>query len=70
MGWPRDKPRARVRRDWWPTLSTHLADDDAAFCLEYLKMAHMTASAKGTEDVPGRQVSQKSGLNKSMLSQG
>ena len=61
---------ARVRLDWLHTLSTHLADDYAAFCLEDLKIANMTASAKGTEDVPGRQVSQKSGLNKSILDQG
>jgi len=41
---------ARVRLDWLHTLSTHLADDDAAFCLEDLKIAHMTASAKGIEE--------------------
>lgn len=61
---------ARVRLSWLHTLSTRLADDYAVFCLEDLKIAAMTASAKGTKDEPGRQVSQKAGLNKSILDQG
>lgn len=35
--------------------------------VEDLKVRHMTASAKGTIDDPGRRVKQKSGLNKAML---
>ena len=61
---------ARVRLTWLHTLSTRLADDYAVFCLEDLKIAAMTASAKGTKDEPGRQVSQKSGLNQSILDLG
>jgi len=62
---------ARVRLDWLHTLNTHPADDDAAFYPEDLKIAHITASAKGSkEDVPGRQVRPKSGRNQSIPDQG
>lgn len=61
---------ARVRLDWLHKLSTGLADEYAVFCLEDLKTANMTASARGTAEAPGRQVRQKSGLNRSILDQG
>jgi putative transposase len=61
---------ARVRLDWLHKLSTGLANEYAAFCLEDLKTVNMTASARGTEETPGRKVSQKSGLNRSILDQG
>jgi putative transposase len=61
---------ARVRLDWLHKLSTNLADDYSALCLEDLKIANMTASAKGTENAPCRQVSQKAELNKSVMDQG
>ena len=37
---------------------------------EDLKVKNMTASAKGTVEVPGSRVAQKSGLNRSILDQG
>ena len=38
--------------------------------IENLKVRNMTRSSKGTEDEPGKNVKQKSGLNKSVLNQG
>lgn len=38
--------------------------------MEDLKISNMSLSAKGTIDVPGNNVSQKSGLSRSILDQG
>jgi putative transposase len=38
--------------------------------LEDLRVANMTRSAKGTVEAPGRNVAQKSGLNRSILDAG
>ena len=51
------------------SLST-ISKNHAVVVLEDLKVRNMTASAKGTVDKPGRNIRQKSGLNKSILDQG
>lgn len=61
---------ARARNDWLHKLSTSIADGHAVFCLEDLKTQNMTRSASGTADIPGRNVRQKAGLNRSILDQG
>lgn len=58
------------RADFLHKLSTEIADTHAAFCIEDLKVAGMSASAKGHAEVPGRNVRQKAGLNRSILDQG
>jgi len=47
--------------------SRALADRYAVVVVEHLDVSGMTASAKGTEDQPGRNVRQKAGLNREIL---
>ena len=61
---------ARQRADFLHKLSTEIASTHAVFCLEDLKVRSMSASAKGNEEAPGRNVRQKAGLNRSILDQG
>jgi len=61
---------ARERSDFLHKLSNKIANNNAIYVLEDLKIKNMTASAKGDEDQPGKNVSQKSGLNRSILDQG
>lgn len=60
---------ADQRRDWTHKLTTELANQAAVVVMEDLKTKNMTASTKGTADAPGRNVRQKSGLNRSILEQ-
>ncbi|MGN6769775.1 MAG: RNA-guided endonuclease InsQ/TnpB family protein [Rhizobiaceae bacterium] len=62
--------RSRIRRDWHHKASRSVADRFGIVVMEDLKIANMTASAKGTVDAPGRNVRQKAGLNRSILNQG
>ena len=61
---------ANVRRDFLHKQSTAISQNHAIIVLEDLKVKNMSASAKGTLEVPGRNVRQKSGLNKAILDQG
>lgn len=61
---------ARERANFLHQLSTNLANTHAIFVLEDLKVRNMSASAAGASDKPGRNVKQKSGLNRSILDQG
>lgn len=63
--------RRKSRRiDWFAhQVSRDLMDSDVVV-FEALKIANMTRSAKGTVDEPGRNVAQKSGLNRSILESG
>lgn len=61
---------ARQRQDFTHKISTELANSYATFVLEDLKVRNMSASAAGSEEMPGRNVKQKSGLNRSILDQG
>jgi hypothetical protein len=51
-------------RDW------RSAKSHGVYRLEKLRVRNMTASAKGTAEEPGKNVAQKSGLNRSILDQG
>jgi len=61
---------AAQREDFLHKLSTEIADGHAIFCLEDLKVKNMSSSAKGDEAAPGKNVRQKSALNRSILDQG
>ncbi len=58
------------RKDWVEKTSTRLARDFDVIAVEDLKIANMTRSAKGTLQVPGRNVRQKAGLNRGILASG
>lgn len=58
---------AHQRADWLHKLTTELADRHAVIALENLKVASMSASARGTAAQPGVNVRQKAGLNRAIL---
>jgi putative transposase len=58
---------ARQRADWLHKCSTAIADQHAVIAIEDLRVASMTASARGTRAAPGKQVRQKAGLNRAIL---
>ncbi len=51
-------------------VSSHLVNSYQTICLEDTKTANLTRSARGTVDNPGTNVRQKTGINRSILSQG
>lgn len=61
--------QARIRRDFAHKTSYNMSIDPrvSLFVFEDLKIQNMTASAKGFIEEPGRNVKQKSGLNKAIL---
>lgn len=61
---------ARQRADFLHKLSTEIANKHTIFVMEDLRVKNMSKSAAGTVDAPGRNVRQKSGLNRSILDQG
>ena len=61
---------ADVRMDFLHKLSTDICKTHATVYVERLNIRGMSASARGTEEAPGRNVRAKSGLNKSILDQG
>ena len=58
---------AHQRADWLHKLTTGLADRHAVVALEDLRIKNMSASARGTAAQPGKNVSQKAGLNRGIL---
>ena len=61
---------ANMRLDFLHKTSTMIGETQAIVYVEDLKIRNMTRSARGTRETPGRNVRQKSGLNRSLLSQG
>ena len=61
---------ADARNDYLHKVSTDVSKNHAVVVLEDLKVANMSKSAKGTLEAPGRNIGQKSGLNKAILDQG
>ena len=59
-----------MRLDFLHKTSTMIGETQAIVYVEDLKIRNMTRSARGTRETPGRNVRQKSGLNRSLLSQG
>lgn len=58
------------RRDFLHKLSASFVALFSFIAIENLKLRNMSRSAKGTKDRPGRNVKQKSGLNRSILDAG
>jgi transposase len=58
------------RKDWCEKLSTGLARRFDVICVEDLNVKRMTRSARGTIDIPGRNVAAKAGLNRGILASG
>jgi putative transposase len=61
---------ANVRKDYLHKTSTTISKNHAVVCIEDLRVKNMSASAKGTVENPGKNVRQKTGLNRSILDQG
>lgn len=61
---------ADARNDFLHKVSTTISKSHAVVYLEDLKVKNMSASARGSVEEPGRNVRQKSGLNKAILDQG
>ena len=57
-------------RGYQHRISHQLVRDHQIICIEDTATANMTRSAKGTIEKPGRNVRQKSGLNRTILAQG
>lgn len=76
--WKRQKARvnrihtqvANARKDQLHKVSLDIAQRFGTIVIEDLKTRNMTASAAGTVEEPGRNVAQKSGLNRSILDKG
>jgi putative transposase len=65
-----DSRIANCRHDFLHKLSTETSKNHAVIVIEDLQVAHMSRSARGTMEEPGRNVAAKSGLNKAILDQG
>jgi putative transposase len=59
--------QARRREDWLHKQTTRLAKNHGVVVVGDLGIQNMTRSARGTIDRPGRNVSAKAGLNRSIL---
>jgi putative transposase len=59
-----------MRRDWCEKASTSLARRFDVIRVEDLQIRNMTRSAKGSTEEPGKNVRQKSGLNREILASG
>jgi len=61
---------ANIRRDYLHKTTTSISKNHAMIVIEDLKVSNMSKSAAGTENLHGRNVRAKSGLNRSLLDQG
>ena len=62
--------QARRRKDAREKLTTRLAKNHGVVAMEGLNLRALTASARGTDEAPGKNVAQNAGLNRSMLDLG
>ncbi len=61
---------ANARKDFLHKITTTISKNHALVCVEDLQVSNMSKSASGTKEKPGKNVRQKSGLNRSILDQG
>jgi putative transposase len=61
---------AHSRKDFLHKTTTTIRQNHALVCVEDLQVRNMSQSSKGTAESPGKNVRQKSGLNRSLLDQG
>jgi putative transposase len=62
--------QARIRKHWAHTTTTDICRRHGTVVVERLRTQNMTASVAGTIAAPGRNVSQKRGLNRAILNVG
>jgi putative transposase len=62
--------QADIRKDWAEKTSTDLARRFDVIRVENLNVKNLTRSARGTAQAPGRNVRQKAGLNRGILTSG
>lgn len=62
--------KARIRKDWAHRVTTEIARNHGVVVVEALRIGNMTRSARGTIAEPGRNVSQKRGMNRAILNVG
>ena len=61
---------ANARKDFLHKTTTTISQNHALVCIEDLRVRNLSRSAKGTAEHHGKQVRQKSGLNRAILDQG
>ena len=61
---------AHARKDFLHKTTTTISQNHALVCVEDLQGRKLSKSSQGTVDAPGKNVRQKSGLNRSILDQG
>lgn len=61
---------ANARKDFLHKITTTISKNHALVCVEDLQIRNMSKSASGTKEKPGKDVRQKSGLNRNILDQG
>ena len=61
---------ANIRKDYLHKTTSTISQNHAMIVIEDLQISNMSKSAKGTIETKGRNVKQKSGLNRSILDQG
>ena len=61
---------ANARKDFLHKTTTTISQNHALVCIEDLQVRNMSKSAKGNSEQPGKNVKQKSGLNRAILDQG
>ena len=61
---------ANARKDFLHKTTTTISQNHAFVCIEDLQVRSMSRSAKGSVEQPGKNVSQKRGLNRAILDQG
>ena len=61
---------SRIRLDFHHKVTTELSQSHRQICLEDLNVRNMSKSARGSVELPGKNVAQKKGLNRSILRQG
>jgi putative transposase len=76
--WKKEKTRvqklhtaiANARKDFLHKATTAISQNHALVCIEDLQVCNMARSSRGNSEKHGRQVKQKSGLNRAILDQG
>ena len=60
---------SNIRKDYLHKISNNISKNHAIVYVEDLQVSNMSKSAKGTVEEPGKNVKQKSGLNRAILDQ-
>ena len=61
---------ANARKDFLHKVTTTISKNHALVCIEDLQVRNMSRSSRGSNEQPGKNVRQKSGLNRAILDQG